>query len=58
MGMNPHDMTLFKFICKLYQFRHKTLPIMKNDRAKSNFENLFQQEWNRYHRENELLRLG
>ena len=56
--MNPHDMTLFKFICILYQFHHKALPIMKNDRAKSNFENLFQQERNRYHRENELLRLG
>ena len=41
-------MTLFKFIwhCVLYQFHRQTLPIMKIDRAKSNFESMFLQERN------------
>ena len=44
--MIPHNMTLFKFICVQYQFHAQTLPIMKIDRAKFNFESMFQQERN------------
>ena len=46
IGMIPHNMTLFKFICVQYQFHRQTLPIMKIDRAKFNFESMFQQERN------------
>ena len=44
--MIPHNMTLFKFICVQYQFHGQTLPIMKIDGAKFNFESMFQQERN------------
>ena len=33
----PHNMTSFKFICVLYQFHRKTLPIMKIDRHQIQF---------------------
>ena len=46
IGMIPHNMTLFKFICVPYQFHGQTLPIMKIDRAKSNFETMRLQERN------------
>ena len=36
--MIPHNMTLFKFICVLYQFHRQTLPIiMKTDRGQIQF---------------------
>ena len=35
--MIPHNMTLFKFICVLYQFHRQTLPIMKIDRGQIQF---------------------
>ena len=35
--MIPHNMTLFKFICVLYQFHRQTLPIMKIDRGQNQF---------------------
>ena len=35
--MIPHNMTLFKFICVLYQFHCQTLPIMKIDRGQIQF---------------------
>ena len=41
IGMIPHNMTLFKFMCVQYQFHRQTLPIMKID-----FETMFQQERN------------
>ena len=44
--MIPYGMTSFKFICVLYQFHRKTLPITKIDRGQSNFESMFQQERN------------
>ena len=44
--MIPRNMTLFKFICVKNQFHAQTLPIMKIDRAKFNFESMFQQERN------------
>ena len=37
IGMIPHNMPLFKFICALYQFHHQTLPIMKIDRGQIQF---------------------
>ena len=37
IGMIPHKMPLFKFICALYQFHHQTLPIMKIDRGQIQF---------------------
>ena len=46
IGMIPRNMTLFKFICVQNQFHAQTLPIMKIDRAKFNFESMFQQERN------------
>ena len=33
IGMIPHNMTLFKFICVQYHFHCQTLPIMKIDRS-------------------------
>ena len=35
--MIPHNMTLFKFICVLYQFHRQTLPIMKIERGQIQF---------------------
>ena len=35
--MLPHNMTLFKLICVLYQFHSQTLPIMKIDRGQIQF---------------------
>ena len=37
IGMIPHNMTLFKFICVQYQFHRQTLPIMKIDRGQIQF---------------------
>ena len=37
IGMIPHNMPLFKFICALYQFHHQTPPIMKIDRGQIQF---------------------
>ena len=37
IGMIPHNMTLFKFICVQYQFHCQTLPIMKIDRGQIQF---------------------
>ena len=37
IGMIPHNMTLFKFICVQYQFHGQTLPIMKIDRGQIQF---------------------
>ena len=37
IGMIPHNMTRFKFICVQYQFRRQTLPIMKIDRGQIKF---------------------
>ena len=42
--MKSHNMTSLKFIIVLYQFHCQTLPIMKIDGAKSNFESTVQQE--------------
>ena len=47
--MIPQNMALFKFICVLYQFQRQTLPIMKIDRTKSNFESMCLQERNPNH---------
>ena len=44
IGMVPHNLPLFKFICAMYQFHHQTLPIMKIDQAKSKFDSMFQQK--------------
>ena len=41
IGMIPHNITSFKFICALYQFHRQTLFITKIG-AKSNFESMFQ----------------
>ena len=35
--MIPHNMTLYKFICVLYQFHHQTLSIMKINRGQIQF---------------------
>ena len=35
--MIPHNMTLLKFICVLYQFHRQTLTIMKIDRGQIQF---------------------
>ena len=35
--MLPHNMTLLKFICVLYQFHRQTLTIMKIDRGQIQF---------------------
>ena len=37
IGMIPHNMTIFKFICVQYQFHGQTLPIMKIDRGQIQF---------------------
>ena len=37
IGMLPGNMTLFKFICVLYQFHRQTLLIMKIDRGQIQF---------------------
>ena len=37
IGIIPHNMTLFKFICVQYQFHRQTLPIMKIDRGQIQF---------------------
>ena len=37
IGMIPHNITLFKFICVLYQFHRQTLSIMKIDQGKIQF---------------------
>ena len=37
IGMIPHNMPLFKFICALYQFHHQTPPIMKIERGQIQF---------------------
>ena len=37
IGMIPHNMALFKFICVQYQFHRQTLPIMKIDRGQIQF---------------------
>ena len=37
IGMIPHNMTLFKFICVQYQFHRQTLSIMKIDRGQIQF---------------------
>ena len=37
IGMIPHNMTLFKFICVQYQFHRQTLPIMKIDLGQIQF---------------------
>ena len=37
IGMIPHNMTLFKFICVQYQFHRQTLPNMKIDRGQIQF---------------------
>ena len=37
IGMIPHNMTLFKFLCVQYQFHRQTLPIMKIDRGQIQF---------------------
>ena len=46
IGMVPHNMTSFKFMCALHQFHRQTLPITKIDRLKSNYESMVQQERN------------
>ena len=38
IGVIPHHVTLFKFICVLYQFHRQTLPIMKIDRGQIQFQ--------------------
>ena len=37
IGMIPHNMTLFKFICVQYQFHGQTLPVMKIERGQIQF---------------------
>ena len=37
IGMIPHNMTLFKFVCVQYQIHGQTLPIMKIDRGQIQF---------------------
>ena len=37
IGVIPHNMTLFKFICVQYQFHRQTLPIIKIDRGQIQF---------------------
>ena len=37
IGMIPHNNTLFKCACVLYQFNRQTLPIMKIDRGQIQF---------------------
>ena len=38
IGMIPHNMILFKFICVQNQFHRQTLPIMKIDRGQIQFQ--------------------